>query len=147
MSYHSLTTKLGKRFTPVRLQVVQTSIFHEHKQRLTESIDDFTHDLLSLLHKAYPCAKQGALEVVGMGQSVLANQFVSGLQADIKAKVAWSERGFDQLLAKARFEEAKLQDLAGCDSGSTVNPSPRPVSNPLNHNSHSSHQEGQQTSN
>ena len=102
MSYHSLTTKLGKRFTPVRLQVVQTSLYHEHKQRLTELIDDFTQDLLSLFHKAYPCAKQGALEVVGMRQSVLANQFVSGLRADIKAKVAGSEGGFDQLLAKGK---------------------------------------------
>ena len=95
----------------------------------------------------YPCAQQGALDVVGMGQSVLPNQFVLGLRADIKSKVAGSEAGFDQLLAKASFEEAKLRDLAGCDSGSTVSPSPRPVSNPLNHNIHSSHQEGQQTSN
>lgn len=79
----------------------------------------------------YPCAQQGALDVVGMGQSVLPNQFVLGLRADIKSKVAGSEAGFDQLLAKASFEEAKLRDLAGCDSGSTVSPSPRPVYNLL----------------
>ena len=146
MNYHSLTTELGKRFTPVRIQVVQTSLFHERRQGVMESVDDFAQDLRSLFYKAYPRAHQGALEVVGMGQSVLANQFVSGLRADIKSKVAGSEGGFDQLLAKARFEEAKLQDLAGCDLRSTVAPSPRAVFNPLNHNSHSPNQEGQRTS-
>ena len=63
-----------------------------------------------------------------MGQSILTNQFVAGLRADIKAKVAGSEGGFDQLLAKARFEEAKLRDLSGCDSRSRTNP--KPVFNP-----------------
>ena len=130
MSYHSLTTELGKRFTPVRIQVVQTSLFHERRQGSTESVDDFAQDLRSLFYKAYPRAHQGALEVVGMGQSVLANQFVSGLRTDIKAKVAGSEGGFDQLLAKARFEEAKLRDLSGCKPRSTIAPSPRPVFNP-----------------
>ena len=41
MNYHSLTTKLGKRFTPVRIQVVQTSLFHDRRQGPTESVDDF----------------------------------------------------------------------------------------------------------
>ena len=77
------------------------------RQGPTESVDDFAQDLHSLFYKAYPRAQQGTLEVVGMGQSVLANQFVSGLRADIKAKVAGSECGFDQLLAKARFEECQ----------------------------------------
>ena len=131
MNYHSLTTELGKRFTPVRIQVVQTSLFHDRRQGLTESVDDFAQDLRSLFYKAYPWAQQGTLEVVGMGQSVLANQFVSGLRADIKAKVAGSEGGFDQLFAKARFEEAKMRDLSGCDSRTTVTPSPSSVSNSL----------------
>lgn len=62
----------------------------------------------SLFYKAYPQAQQGTLEVVEMGQSVLANQFVSRLWADIKkAKVVGREREFDQLLVKARFEEVK----------------------------------------
>ena len=48
-----------------------------------------------------------------MGQSVLANQFVSGLILELKSKVAGTEGNLDQLLTKARFEEAKLHDLAG----------------------------------
>lgn len=87
-------------------------------------------DLHSLFYRAYPRAQQGSLEAVGMGQSVLANQFVSGLHAAIKAKVAGSKGSFDQLLTKARFEEAKLRDLTGHGSQSSVPPSPRPVSNP-----------------
>ena len=47
-----------------------------------------------------------------MGQSVLANQFVSGLQLELKSKVVGFEGNFEQLLVKARFEEAKLRDLA-----------------------------------
>ena len=54
---------------------------------------------------------QGSSEAEGMGQSVLAYQFVAGLQTEIKSKVAGAEGGFEQLLVKARFEEAKLKDL------------------------------------
>lgn len=64
-----------------------------------------------------------------MGQSVLANQLVSGLRADIKAKVAGSEGGFDHFLAKVRFKEDKLRDLIGHGSRSSVPPTPRPLSN------------------
>ena len=47
-----------------------------------------------------------------MGQSVLANQFVSGLKLELKSKVVGFEGCFEQLLVKACFEEAKLRDLA-----------------------------------
>ena len=46
-----------------------------------------------------------------MGKSVLAHQFVAGLQSDLKVKVAGMEGTFEELLAKARLEEAKLRDL------------------------------------
>ena len=46
-----------------------------------------------------------------MGRTVLAYQFVAGLLPDIRIKVAGTEGTFDQLLMKARFEEAKLRDL------------------------------------
>ena len=46
-----------------------------------------------------------------MGQSVYANQFVSGLKPELKSKVVGFEGSFEQLHVKARFEEAKLQDL------------------------------------
>ena len=47
-----------------------------------------------------------------MGQSVLADQFVSALRPELKSKVVGFEGSFEQFLVKARFEEAKLRDLA-----------------------------------
>ena len=47
-----------------------------------------------------------------MGQSFLANQFVAGLRPELKAKVVSSEGNMEQLLMKARFEEAKQKELA-----------------------------------
>lgn len=47
-----------------------------------------------------------------MGKAVLASQFVSGLLPAVKHKVAGSDGDMPQLLAKARFEEARSKDLA-----------------------------------
>ena len=52
-----------------------------------------------------------------MGQSVLANQFVAGLRPELKAKVVGSEGNMEQLLMKARFEEAKQKELARVTPG------------------------------
>ena len=46
-----------------------------------------------------------------MGKTVLANQFVVGLIPELKRKVAGTERNFEQLVTKARFEEAKLREI------------------------------------
>ena len=46
-----------------------------------------------------------------MGRSVLTNQFVSGLQTELKSRLAGKEGGFEQMLTLARFEEAKIRDL------------------------------------
>jgi len=46
-----------------------------------------------------------------MGQTVFAYQFVAGLQPEIRFKIAGNEGTFDQLLLKARLEEAKLRDI------------------------------------
>ena len=48
-----------------------------------------------------------------MARTMLANQFAVGLRQKIKIKVAGIEGNFEQLLAKAKFEEAKLRDLGG----------------------------------
>ena len=48
-----------------------------------------------------------------MGQSVLANQFISGLQPVLISKVVGTEDNLEQLLVKACFEEAKLHELPG----------------------------------
>ena len=47
-----------------------------------------------------------------MGRAVLTNQFLSGLQPELKSKLAGQEGSFDQLLARARFEEAKQREFA-----------------------------------
>ena len=57
--------------------------------------------------------EQGSREAEAMGKSVLANQFVAGLRLEIKGKVVGMAGSFEELLVKARFEKAKLRDLAG----------------------------------
>ena len=115
-SYDLLVAELMKRFTPVRLQSVQSSLFHERKQKTIESVDAYAQDLRRLFHLAYPRAQQGSQEAEDMGRSVLASQFVAGLLPDIKLKLAGVEGSLDELLVKARFQEAKLRDLAGISS-------------------------------
>ena len=111
-NYRSLAAALSKRFTPVFLQSVQSSRFHERKQQAAESVDTYAQELKKLFYRAYPTAQQGSTEAEAMGRSVLTCQFVTGLRTEIKAKVAGMDGGFEQLVTKARFEEAKLRDLA-----------------------------------
>ena len=51
-----------------------------------------------------------------MGRAVLANQFLAGLHPELKGKLVEQEGTFDQLLARDRFEEAKMRRFGG-DSG------------------------------
>ena len=46
-----------------------------------------------------------------MGQTVLTYQFVAGLKPELRLKVAGNDGTFEQLLMRARLEEAKLRDL------------------------------------
>ena len=110
-SYNLLVKELTRRFTPVRIQSVQTSLFHDRKQGDHESVDKYAQDLKSHFYKAYPQSQQGNEAAESMGKSVLASQFVAGLIPALKPKVAGTEGGFEELLIKARFEEAKLRDL------------------------------------
>ena len=63
-----------------------------------------------------------------MGRAVLASQFASGLLPDIKSQVAGSDGDLETLLAKARFEEAKLRDLV-VEVKTQGHPSATPMSN------------------
>ena len=110
-SYDALVAELSKRFTPVRIQAIESSLFHKRKQKPNETVDAYAQELRMLFNRAYPLAQQGTHEAETMGQSILAYQFVSGLRSKIKAKVAGCDGDFEQLLVKARFEEAKLCDL------------------------------------
>ena len=74
--------------------------------------------------KAYPSASRGSQEAEEMGKVALASQFVTGFWEDIKAKLAGCDGDLDQLLVKARFEEAKIKDLG---SKGTASVPRRPV--------------------
>ena len=110
-SYTLLVERLRARFTPVNIPSVQTSLFHDRKQRAGESVDEYAQDLQQLFLKAYPRVQQGSSEAEQLGKSVLASQFVAGLRGNIKLKLAGSDGDFDHLLTRARFEEAKDRDL------------------------------------
>ena len=86
-NYDQLVAELTKRFTPVRIQAVQTSKFHERKQKTAESVDSFAQDLRKLFYKAYPATTRGSKEMEEMGQSVLSSQFVAGLLPELKSKI------------------------------------------------------------
>ena len=80
-------------------KAVQSSLFHDRKQKPGELVDHFAQELCVLFYKAYPYAQQRTLETDRLGQSVLVNQFVAGLLGDIKTKVVGIESSFNQLLA------------------------------------------------
>ena len=119
-SYDLLIAELRKRFTPVRIQGVDTSLFHERKQGEGESVDQYAQALRRLHQKAYPESLQGSEDAERMGRTLLASQFVSGLKPAIKRSVTGSEQPNDieLLLTKARFEEAKLRELEGVELSS-----------------------------
>lgn len=118
-SYAEFTAALRKRFTPVRLQSVQSSLFHECKQKRspTEAVDTYAQELRKLFHRAYPTAQQ---EEGGMGENVLAYQFVAGLIDPLKAKLVGTKGTFDELLTKARFEEARMKERGKSSSYHTT---------------------------
>ena len=110
--YNLLVEQLTKRFTPVQIQPIQSQLFHDRQQKPKETVDEYAEALKKLFVKAYSNLARGGQEAEVMGQSVLANQFVAGLRPELKAKVVGSESNMEQLLMKARFEEAKRKELA-----------------------------------
>ena len=109
--YTGLKAQLMTRFTPVRLQAVHSNLFHQCKQEEAETVDQYAQELRKLFYRAYPRASQATEEAEGFGRSVLAYQFVAGLKQNLQSKVAGVEGDFEQLLLRARFEEAKIRDL------------------------------------
>ena len=121
-SYQDLVKAFRSRFTPVQLQSVHSSTFHERKQRTDETVDNYAQELCKLFSRAYPAAS-GSEEAETMGKSVLSNQFVSGLVDPLKAKMLGRSGTFEELLAKARFEEARLSTFK--EGGQTMQTSRR----------------------
>ena len=91
----------------MRIQAVQSSLFHDRKHKLGESVDTYAQELKCLFYEAYPLAQQASAEMQDMGRSVLSNQFVAGLVHEMKSELAEKEGNFEQLLVLAWFEEAK----------------------------------------
>lgn len=54
--YSNFVAELKKRFTPVRIQAVQSSLFHDRKQKPSESVDTYAQELKFLFYEAYPLA-------------------------------------------------------------------------------------------
>lgn len=55
-----------------------------------------------------------------MGQTLLSNQFVTGLRSDLKRKLIGTEGSLEELVLKARFEEVKTRELVGDKSRTNV---------------------------
>ena len=117
--YGLLIAELRKRFTPVRLPAVQTQKFHERGQGPKETVDEFAQELRKLYSKAYATVTHGTPEAEEVGQRVLASQFVTGLRAELQSKVVGLEGSMDQLVMKARFEEAKYKELTAAKTTTT----------------------------
>ena len=128
-SYQQMVDLLTDRFTPVQIQSVQSSLFHDRKQT-NETVDEYAQDVRRLFYLAYPRAQQATQETEDLGRTVLAYQFVAGLKPNLKSKLAGVEGTFDQLLVKARFEEAKARDLSLVTTTSTRNQSKEPPRKP-----------------
>ena len=77
-NYTRLRETLATRFTPVNIQSVQSSLFHERKQGAQETVDEYAQQLKHLFRKAYLRA-MGCQEAEEMGRTVLSSQFVAGL--------------------------------------------------------------------
>ena len=106
------------------LPAIQTNLFHDRKQHVSESVDAYAQELCTLFHKAYPSVQQGIREAEALGQTLLTNQFVVGILPDIKAKIVGSEDYFNQLLLQARFEEVKLRVQSSSPSLSVTQNTP-----------------------
>ena len=110
--YDEMVAALKKRFTQVQLTAVQTQLFHSCRQGQKESVDDFAQELRKLHTRAYAAATCVNAEAEKVGQIVLVNQFVSGLRPELQAKIVGIEGSMDELILKARFEEAKTKEFA-----------------------------------
>ena len=111
---HSTLVGELKKITPVRIQAVQSSLFHERKQKSGESVDTCAQELKVLFYKAYPLAQQASAETHDMGKSVLASQFL-WTPARIEVEVGWEGRcNCSHLLGlkKQRFETCAPPPIA-----------------------------------
>ena len=111
--YTLLVAAMRRRFTPIRLTALQAQLFHNRQGQEKEMVDQFAQDLQKLYNLAYAWATSEGPQAERMGRTLLANQFVTGLRPDLKRKLIGTEGSLEELVLKARFEEAKTRDLVG----------------------------------
>ena len=81
-----------------------------------ETVDQYAQNLHSLFNKAYSQGTASHKNEEIFRQTVLVNKFVAGFCPEVKSKLVGMEGNFSQLLAKARFEEAKLHHFSRIQS-------------------------------
>ena len=80
-------------------------------------MDDYAQELRKLFYRAYSTAQDAGNGAEAMGRSVLAYQFVAGLRDKLKAKLVGQSGSFEELLCKARFEEARMREMEAKGKG------------------------------
>ena len=110
---HRFSGRAHQEAMPVRLKAVHAVCRTRGDRKFpVKSVDTYAQDLRRLFLSACSardpkCRIQGTIHrKLSMGRSVLSCQFVTGLQQEIKVKLAGVEGTFDQLLARPRLEEA-----------------------------------------
>lgn len=109
---------LRQQFTPVCIQSVQSSKFHERKQLPNETVANYAQELRKLFTRAYSTVQNEGGAAEAMGQSVLTYQFVAGLVYPIKSKFVGTAGTFDELFAKARLEVSRIKEVGSDWTGS-----------------------------
>ena len=131
MAVPLLVMALKRRFAPIRLTTFQAQLFHNQQQQENETVDQFAQDLQKLYNLAYAGATSKGPQAERMGQTLLVNQFITGLQSDLKQKLIGTEESLEELILKPRFEEAKTPKLVGDrPMANAPNQTPRPSGEP-----------------
>ena len=107
-SYDSLKEALLRRFTTVHVRSVQGSLFHKRTQKQQESVDEYLQELKVLFRRAYPKLARDQEEE---GESMLTLKFVAGLRSELQERMTTTDGTLEEVLVKARFEEARCREL------------------------------------
>ena len=107
----TIVKQLRKHFTPVELTAIQSQRFHDCCQSTKESVDKFAQELKKLFRNTYYSLTKGGTEAKAIGETVLANQFVSGLQLELESKVVGFEGNLEQLLVRLAVKKQSFENF------------------------------------
>lgn len=85
---HGTSDRAQKIHTLIRLAAVQAQLFHNRQQQEKETVDPFAQELQKLYNLAYAGATSEEPQAEHMGQTLLTNQFVTGLRPHITGRRA-----------------------------------------------------------